>query len=134
MMKRTVLLIATTLLIVGCGSQKTRSFQRAAINCLVLFELQDPTDTGELVGDCGAKISTVDGSVSCWCGVAGDCGRSHVDRDCGVCLYVGFESGEVYGRYLDHPDHVALVQKRSSVWRWVQVRVRVHDIVGYSQI
>ena len=129
MMKHTVLLIATTLLIVGCGSQKTNSFQQAAINHIVLFGLQDSVDVGELIGDCDAKLSNIDGSVSYWCGVAGDFGRSHVDRDYDVCLYVGFESDEAYRHYLDHPGHVELVQKWRSRWRWI----RVHDVVNYSQ-
>jgi hypothetical protein len=129
MMKRTVLLIATTLLIVGCGSQKTNSFQQAAINHIVLFGLQDSVDIGELIGDCDAKLSTIEGSVSYWCGVAGDFDRSHVDSDYDVCLYVGFESDEAYRFYLDHPDHVSLVQKWRSRWRWI----RVHDVVGYPQ-
>ncbi len=124
-MKCTVLLIATTLLIVGCGSQKTGSFQQAAINHVVLFGLQDPADTGELIEDCDTKLSTIDGSVSYWCGVAGDFGRSHVDRDYDVCLCVGFESEAAYQYYLDHPDHVELVQKWRSRWRWI----RIHDVV-----
>jgi hypothetical protein len=126
MMKHTVLLIATTLLFVGCGSHRTHSIQQAAINHIVLFGLQDPADTGELIGDCDAKLSNIDGSVSYWCGVAGDFGRSHVDRDYDVCLYVGFESDEAYRHYLDHPNHTGLVKKWASRWEWI----RVHDVVG----
>lgn len=126
MMKHTVLLISTTLLFIGCGSHQTRPVQQAAINHIVLFGLQDPADTGELIGDCDAKLSNIDGSVSYWCGVAGDFGRSHVDSDYDVCLYVGFESDEAYGYYLDHPNHTSLVKKWASRWEWI----RVHDVVG----
>ena len=127
-MKRTVLLIAMVFLFVGCAACKSGIVRGAAVNHVVFFGLQDPADINELIEDCDAKLSTIEGAVSYWRGVAGDFERSTVDEDYDVCLYVGFESDEAYQYYLDHPDHVALVQKWRSRWRWI----RVHDVVDNS--
>lgn len=127
-MKHTVLLIASTLLFVGCGDRKPNTFQRAAVNHVVMFGLHHPEDRQELIEDCDVKLSTMGGVVSYWRGEPGDFGRLTVDDDYDVCLYVGFESDDSYRQYLEHPDHVELVQKWRSRWRWI----RVHDVVDKS--
>jgi hypothetical protein len=109
MMKHTVLLITTTLLLVGCGVRRA-GFNEAKINHVVVFGLQNSMYSAELISDCDTKLSTTKGSVSYWGGVPGSFGRKTVDGEYDVCVYVGLESNEAYQNYLDHPNHTSLVK------------------------
>ena len=124
-MKHTVLLITTTLLLVGCGVRHA-GFNEAKINHVVMFGLQNSTDRAELIRDCDAGLPTIKGTVSYWSGVPGDFGRKVVDGDYDVCIYIGFGSNEAYQHYLDHPNHTDLVKKWAGRWEWI----RVHDVIS----
>ena len=51
-------------------------------------------------------------------------GRGNIDSDYDVGFYVGFDRREDYQGYLDHPDHVAVVQKWRPRWEWI----RIYDV------
>ena len=78
--------------------------------------------------ECDRDIASIPGVVSYWCGRHGDFGRSTVDGEYDLGLYVGFNSGSDYAAYVDHPNHVALVKKWKPRFEWI----RVHDIVDES--
>ena len=125
MMKHTVLLIAMAILFVGCGTMGQRPFRPAVINHLVFFSLLDPEERYELIEDCDSGLSAIGGIVSYWCGEHGEFGRSKVDGDYDVGLYVGFDSNDAYNQYLNHPNHLSLVEKWKNRWGWI----RIHDVV-----
>lgn len=128
MVYRTVLLIAFVLMAVGCDTTKAHPFRPAKINHLVFFSLETPSDRNELIEDCDKKLSTIRGVVSYWCGEHGDFGRSTVDGNYDIGFYVGFNSKEDYDYYLNHPDHIAVVEKWKPRWKWI----KIHDVVDES--
>jgi hypothetical protein len=93
------------------------------INHVVLFDLQDSSDTDELVSDC-YELLRLPWAKGGYAGQHYDIGRESVLQDYDVGLYVAFDSEEDYQRYLRLPGHVALVEKWKPRW----VSIRVYDI------
>jgi hypothetical protein len=129
-----VLLVAIAL--TGCSSQRIGSAddrsgaspppRPARINHLAFFKLKNPADAPELIADCDRMLATIPGVVSYYAGTHLDTGRGErVDSNYDVGFYVGFENEQAYARYVDHPNHVAAVNKWRPRWEWI----RVHDIV-----
>ena len=97
----------------------------AIINHVVLFKLKNPQDTDELIADCDRTLATIPGVVSYFAGRRLDLGGPNVDVEFDVGFYVGFNSKEDYARYVDHPNHVAAVNK----WRPRWESIRIQDVI-----
>ncbi|MCC6906534.1 MAG: Dabb family protein [Phycisphaerales bacterium] len=100
----------------------------ARINHLAFFKLKNAEEALELIADCDEQLAVIPGVVSYYCGTHLDVGRSNVDGDYDVGFYVGFEDEEAYRTYVNHPSHVALVEKWKPRWEWI----RVHDVLDES--
>ena len=101
----------------------------ARINHLAFFQLKNRGDAAELIADCDAQLSKIHGVCSYYAGKHLDTGRGvRVDGDYDVGFYVGFNSEEQYAAYVDHPSHVAIVEKWRPRWEWI----RVHDVIDES--
>lgn len=125
------IVIALLIVLAGCRSSQRASTSAlparpALINHLAFFKLKDPADAPELIADCDRMLATIPGVVSYYAGVHLDTGRgTRVDGDYDVGFYVGFADEQAYARYVDHPSHVAAVNKWRPRWQWI----RVHDVV-----
>lgn len=97
----------------------------ARINHLAFFKLKDAAGASELIADCDAQLSVIPGVRSYYCGTHLDVGRGNVDGDYDVGFYVGFENEDDYRSYVNHPNHIALVEKWKPRWEWI----RVHDVL-----
>ena len=96
----------------------------APILHLVFFKLNNAGLTHDLIADCDRYLAGIPSVTVYHRGVHLDTGRGdRVDGDYDVCLTIGFDSEEGYAAYVDHPDHVALVEKWGASLTWV----RVHD-------
>lgn len=93
------------------------------INHVVLFTLHDPADTESLIADCHALLR-LPGVTSGAVGRHFDVGRPSAISDYDVGFFIAFDGTESYLGYIDHPDHVALVEKWKDRW----ASVRVYDI------
>lgn len=94
----------------------------ALISHPVFFRLSDPNDAPELIADCDRWIAPIPTVVVYACGEPFDSGRETVDSDYDVALIVGFDSPEGYAAYVEHPDHVRLVEKWGPRVRSLLVR------------
>lgn len=129
-MKRSLaaVLIAAVLAAGGCAAEHARRGppRPARINHLAFFKLKNPAEADALIADCDSMLATIPGVVSYYAGKHLDTGRGpRVDGDYDVGFYVGFESEADYARYVDHPAHVAAVEKWRPRWQWI----RVHDVL-----
>ena len=106
----------------GCRSADTgMPPSPAAISHVVLFDLHDPADADELIVDCNEQLATIPGIASFAVGRHLDTGRGHVSSDYHVGLYVGYETEADYAVYVDHPIHVALIEKWQPRWNSIRV-------------
>ena len=96
------------------------------INHVVFIKLVKPKHADKLVGDCDRLLPTIPGVHGYWCGQHGDFGRTTVDDDYDVGLCVSFRSSEDYAVYVEHENHVELVQSWKPHMEWI----RVHDVVS----
>lgn len=94
----------------------------ATINHIVFFKLNHPEMAGDLIADCDENLASIPGVASYFCGQHIDTGRDTVDDNYDVGVYIGFNSEEDYQSYLEHPDHVALVEEWLPTLEWIQVR------------
>ena len=127
-MKPLFLLHAFLLLgIPGCATKTVHQpFSPPApgmINHVVFFDLQDPEDAGELIADCYDLLQKTESS-SGYAGRHYDIGRPGVLNDYDVGFFVAFQSEEAYRTYVEHPEHVSLVEKWKSRWD----SIRVYDV------
>lgn len=95
------------------------------MNHPVFVKLKDPTDAPALIADCDARLATIPGVVSYYCGTPLDTGRASVDLGFDVGLYLGFASVADLDAYVAHPAHVALVNDWKPRVEWL----RVHDVM-----
>lgn len=132
MQLRAVLICAMVLLMASCGYKTRRVCDlpliRLApapglINHVVFFDLQNPEDAEELIQDC-YDLLTIPGATSGYAGTHYDIGRSSVLRDYDVGFFVAFSTEDDYRAYVEHPWHVALVEKWKPRWD----SIRVYDI------
>jgi hypothetical protein len=117
-MKRFVLLAALPFVLGACAS----TGRPARISHHVFFDLDDPAEADALVADCHELLPTIPGVVSCAAGRHLDTGRASVDDAYDVGLYIGFETEADYPVYIDHPQHVELVDRWRSRFESVLVR------------
>ena len=125
-----ILLISMAVTLIGC---ETTSRHRAGalpprpalINHTVYFKLKNPQDADELIADCDRTLAAIPGVVSYFAGKRLDTDRPNVDADFDVGFYVGFNSQTDYATYVDHPNHVAAVNKWRSRWD----SIRIEDVI-----
>lgn len=121
-------LIASTVLVAGCAQKTHQPMDPGAINHVVLFTLQDPSQGEALQRDCAARLKHIPSVVAYACGEHVDAGRQNVDGDYTLGLFVSFQDMAGYKAYLVHPDHVALVEK----WKPRFSEVTIYDIGNES--
>ena len=128
-MKRMLLVLLPIALLAGCATNQglppSPPPRPAAINHVVFFKLVDPTQADALIAACDARLATIPGVVSYYCGPPIDTGRDTVDADYDVGFYVGFASEADYAAYVSHPSHLELVTEWRPRFQWL----RVHDIL-----
>ena len=130
---RSACVAASVLFMVSCTGYQTKrvcdlpplahSPSPGLINHVVFFDLKEPADTDELIGDC-YELLMLPSATSGYAGRHYDIGRDSVLRDYDVGFFVAFESEEDYRAYVEHPAHVALVEKWKPRWD----SIRVYDI------
>lgn len=94
-----------------------------SINHVVFFDLQHPSDADELIQECYGLFS-IPGVTSGYAGKHYDIGRPGVLQDYDVGFFVAFDSEADYRAYVEHPAHVALVEKWQPRWD----AIRVYDV------
>ena len=118
------LIVCLVVALAGCATVRTVPTRPARINHVVFFTLVDPTETDELIRDCDT-LAEIPGVISYFAGTHFEMGRTNVDSDYDVGLYVGFRNSAYYRMYIDHPNHVELVTK----WRPRLESLLVRDII-----
>jgi hypothetical protein len=121
-----------TLTMVSAGCAADRSAREAParpglINHVVFFKLKNAAQAAELVRDCDEDLAAIPGITSYFCGRHIDTGRPTVDQAYDVGFFVAFDSEEAYSGYVQHPAHVALVEKWRPRWEWILVRDVLDD-------
>ena len=96
----------------------------APIQHVVLAQLKDPAETSALLADSDKSLAHIPGVASYTSGTHLDIGRSGIDSNCSAALVIGFDSVEDYRGYLDHPAHIALVERWKPKTEWL----RIYDI------
>jgi hypothetical protein len=114
----------------GCagGSGGTAS-RPARISHIVFLKLQDPAQRGDLLADCDRLLPGIPGVVSYAGGRHLDVGRETVDGAYDIGLYIGFETEADYAGYVEHPNHVELL----DIWRERLDWLRVHDVLDETE-
>lgn len=100
--------------------------QSGWINHVVFIKLTKPKHVGRLIADCDRLLPSIPGVHGYWCGQHGDFGRDTVDDNYDVGLYVRFQTADDYAFYVEHENHVELVQSWKPHMEWI----RVHDVVS----
>jgi hypothetical protein len=127
-MRYVVLSSVVFMVLASCSSTGHAPTRPGVINHVVFIKLIDRGDKDLLVMECDRDIASIPGVVSYWCGRHGEFGRDMVDDEYDIGLYVGFNSSSDYTAYVEHPNHVGLVNKWKPRFEWI----RVHDIVDES--
>ncbi|GJM18427.1 MAG: hypothetical protein DHS20C14_06400 [Phycisphaeraceae bacterium] len=112
----------------GCaslGSRSTGAPRPAPISHVVLVKLADPSEADALIVHCDANLRTIPSVVSYACGHHVDTGRTNIDSDYDVAIYIGFDSTEGYADYVVHPLHVDVLQTWGDRLEWI----RIHDFL-----
>lgn len=120
----TAIAAAVAMLAGGCATPSAPS-RPALISHVVLIKLKNPAEAPELIADSDAKLAKIPGVVSYVSGPPLDTGRSNVDGQYDVGLYIGFDSTDAYKRYVDDPRHVEAITKWKPRWE----SIRIFDIV-----
>lgn len=124
----TVLLMLIILGAAGCSGTSSTSGaapRPALIGHIVYFNLESPDEADALIADCDALLATIPHVSSYACGMHLDIGRSTVRSDYDVAAYIGFESEADLRAYVDHPQHLELVNR----WRSRISELRVYDML-----
>jgi hypothetical protein len=104
------LLLVVTLMH-GCAASWANPPRPARINHVVFFKLKNSEDAVKLIYDCDTKLATIPGVVAYFAGPHLETGRASVASDYDVGFYVGFMREDAYRAYVEHPSHIAVVEK-----------------------
>ena len=124
-------MICVLLVILGCGCSGQPKVvgdpvETQSINHVVFIKLKKPGQAAKLIDDSDRLLPVIPGVEEYWCGQHGDFGRPTVDRNYDVGLYVRFQTEAEYAAYVEHENHVELVES----WRPHMEWIRVHDVVS----
>ncbi len=114
-------------LVAGCRAappHADRPVRPAAISHIVLIKLKDPAQAAALIADSDRLLPAIPSVTSYACGPHFDMGRPNIDSTYDVGVYVGFADGAGYQTYVDHPNHVQLVNTWRPRWEWI----RIYDV------
>ena len=102
---------------------ETAQARPALIRHVVLVTLQARSQREQLRADCTAKLADIPGVIDLEISEPVDIGRTNVDGDYDIAVFVSFASIEQYKAYLAHPNHLALV----SAWKERSDKMRIYD-------
>lgn len=105
----------------GCAADRAGPVRAPAINHVVLITLADETQAPALVAESRARLARIPGVRTLHVGTPLDIGRPGVDGAYSVAVAVGFDSVEAYRAYLDHPEHLALLEAWKPRCRGIRV-------------
>lgn len=109
----------------GCSTGNHTPHDPGTINHIVLITLNDPSDAAELQADCDEMLSTIPSVTVYACGAHVDAGRNAaVDDSYTLGLLVSFDDMPGYTDYLEHPGHLALLDK----WKSRFASLKIYDI------
>ncbi len=113
-------------LLAGCATnvQQRGPARPAAVSHVVFIKLKDPAQARALIADSDRLLPAIPGVVSYACGRHFDIGRPNIDSSYDVGLYVGLADEAGYRTYLEHPNHVELVNTWRPRWEWI----RIYDV------
>lgn len=97
----------------------------ARINHVVFFKLTDSAETDALLADCDQLLAPIPVVRSYFSGRHIDTGRPSVESNYDAAVYLGFDSEQDYAAYVEHPSHVALVERWRPRLQWL----RVYDVL-----
>lgn len=106
---------------VCAGRMLSRAPRPAAIGHVVLIKLNDPSQRETLIADCDSMLREIPSVRAYACGTHVEAGRSNVDSNYDVGLYVGFDDLAGYAAYIEHPGHVSLVSRWKPELAWMKV-------------
>ena len=115
-LERILVCMAMPLLLLGACASRPSPIQH-----VVFAQLTSPDDVPALLADADASLSSIPGVDSYMSGTHLDIGRAGIDSDYSAALVIGFRTVEDYRRYLDHPDHVALVTRWKPKTAWLKI-------------
>jgi len=124
--------MALCLALAGCASSSSGSdgAQPAPLMHLVYIQLLDPGDLDELRADCVRLLTGIPGVHDLALGTHFESGRETVDSDYDLLLFMRFDDGDDYRAYVEHADHVALVDKWRARFRSLTVSDAWADSLG----
>lgn len=126
-MTRRFIAIGTALaaaMLAGACTPTHKPIDPGRINHIVLFNLKDASKTPELERDCATYLRDIPTVRTYACGPHVEMGRTKVTEDYMLGLLISFEDESGYKTYLEHPDHVELVEK----WSPHFLNVTIYDI------
>jgi hypothetical protein len=119
-------------LLVACSGMTMRVKPADAveqrIQHVVLVELDDPARAPEMVQDMKVAFESIPTLAGWKAGSKVDSGRSQVQTWYTIGVVTEFDSVEDYKAYLEHPRHMALVEKWKPRWK----RSEMFDFGGPS--
>lgn len=116
--------VALTACLLGCSTSQT-PYDPGLINHVVLITLEDPSEAEALRTDCDTMLSTIPSVTVYACGPHVETGRSKaVNADYTLGLLVCFRDMAGYSAYLEHPGHVALLEK----WKARFSALTIYDV------
>lgn len=115
---RRLLVCIVPLLLSACASRP------APIQHIVFTQLKSADDVPALLADADSTIPAIPGVASYMSGTHLDIGRTGIEQDYSTAMVIGFQSVEGYRGYLDHPAHIALVNRWKPKTKWL----RIYDI------
>lgn len=89
----------------------------------MLIKLEDPSEADALIADCMALLTDIPSVLELDVGRPVDLGRPDVVADYDVGLVVVFADAAGYRSYLEHEQHLELVESWVPRWAWY----RIHD-------
>lgn len=98
--------------------------RRPLIHHVVFIRLADPTQADQLIADCDRLLPSIPGVEVYWRGTHFDMGRANVIGDYAVGLEVAFACREAYQTYLDHPNHLELLE----IWKPRWTGATIYDV------
>ena len=125
---RTLCLISSMVVLATCltgCSTRHVPHDPGMINHVVLITLEDPSEAEALRADCDSMLSTIPSVTVYACGPHVETGRSKaVVNEYTLGLLVSFQDMAGYSAYLEHPGHLALLEK----WKSKFSKLTIYDI------
>lgn len=109
MAARAMLLVLAGLCGCATGNHVSQPLRPGLINHVVFVTLHDAADADDLIAASDTLLPVIPSVVSYYAGTHIDTARATVLDDYDVGIFVAFDSLEGYAEYVDHPNHIELV-------------------------